>query len=229
MSFNFKMPAKLTQATNHESLSATEQLLGKIPELKDQIKEEDSSIKSINEISGIKLKPIMSITNLVQKPKVKPVVMPIDSSIKSVVDISDEALSLMTNAEPSYKEALHEVVDLDALAREFQDEEQPDKFDDEATKAIHKAVIELEQSIDNAAEVKTQLTLIMNEIQKYPQTAARISDSDIHIMVKALRQSYNTVAFTKKINKNKSEVAKKKAIESCKDILTDDLFEGLGI
>ena len=61
------------------------------------------------------------------------------------------------------------------------------------------------------------------------QIAAKICDRDIHVMVKALRQSYNTVAFTKKINKTKKESATSKSIARANAILDDSLFEGLGI
>lgn len=228
MSYNFKMPTKLNSATEDNSLTKSEQVVGVVPSLSNSIKV--SSIKPIASVNSLKPidKPVAKPTSTtVVKPVVKPLTE--SSPVADSIDISDSALALIADAPVSYKESLHEVVDLDELAREFQNSEQPDKFDDSATEAVHKAVLSLEKSIDNADEVRTQLTFIMTELQKYPNIAAKICDSDIHIMVRALRQSYNTVAFTKKINKSKSESAKNRAMENTKDLLSSDLFEGLGI
>lgn len=228
MSFSFNLPKKIQSTKDDDSLTASEQVVGKTTELKDSL----STIKPLSTITGLKNLAIKPITALAKPAatQVKPATTQPKLESSELINIADEALGIL-NSMPtiSYKDAMKETVDLDELAKEFQNEEQPDKFEDSATQAVHNAVLELEKSIDNAEEVRTQLTLIMNEIQKYPQVAAKICDTDIHIMVKALRQSYNTVAFTKKINKSKSESAKKKSLEKVADILNEDLFEGLGI
>lgn len=124
-------------------------------------------------------------------------------------------LSLIADLETpkTYKEQLAELPDLDELAREFQNPDQPDAFDDAALAAVHKACLKLEESIDNAELVREQLTFIMTELRKYPETAAKIWDSDKATMVKALRHNYNVVAFAKQATKKKKEAKSAKANE----------------
>lgn len=232
MTFTFKLPPKRQTPSDINSLTQSEQVVGTIPTIEKSLADE-----SVSAIKPLALKPIKSIADIAGT-KSKPTATPVAktpapdinlSAIKSL-SVSDDAMSIIDSLpEMSYKDAMKESIDLDALAREFQNDEQPEKFDDAATEAIHKAVNELEKSIDNAEEVRTQLTFIMNELHKYPQIAAKICDRDIHVMVKALRQSYNTVAFTKKINKTKKESATSKSIARANAILDDSLFEGLGI
>ena len=124
-------------------------------------------------------------------------------------------LSLIADLETpmTYKEQLAEMPDLDELAREFQNPDQPDAFDDAALAAVHKACLKLEESIDNAELVREQLTFIMTELRKYPETAAKVWDSDMATMVKALRHNYNVVAFAKQATKKKKEAKSAKANE----------------
>ena len=114
-------------------------------------------------------------------------------------------LSLIADLETpmTYKEQLAEMPNLDELAKEFQNPDQPDAFDDAALAAVHKACLKLEESIDNAELVREQLTFIMTELRKYPETAAKVWDSDMATMVKALRHNYNVVAFAKQATKKK--------------------------
>lgn len=127
----------------------------------------------------------------------------------------------------SYKEALAEMPSLDELANEFNNPDQPEEFDDAALAAIHKACLQLESAIDNAEEVRTQLTFIMTELRKYPETAAKIWDSDMATMVKSLRHNYNVVAFAKAANKK----AKAEKASRVNDMLAaadaSGLFDGL--
>ena len=113
----------------------------------------------------------------------------------------------------TYKEQLAEMPNLDELAKEFQNPDQPDAFDDAALAAVHKACLKLEESIDNAELVREQLTFIMTELRKYPETAAKVWDSDMATMVKALRHNYNVVAFAKQATKKKKEAKSAKANE----------------
>ena len=124
-------------------------------------------------------------------------------------------LSLIADLETpmTYKEQLAEMPDLDELAKEFQNPDQPDAFDDAALAAVHKACLKLEESIDNAELVREQLTFIMTELRKYPETAAKVWDSDMATMVKALRHNYNVVAFAKQATKKKKEAKSAKANE----------------
>ena len=122
---------------------------------------------------------------------------------------------------------LSEIPSLEDLAREFQNSDQPEKFDDVALAEIHKACLALESSIDNADEVREQLTFIMTELRKFPDVAAKIYDSDIATMVKALRHNYNIVAFAKQ-TKAKQTKAKNEKISSQLAELEDlGLFDGL--
>lgn len=127
----------------------------------------------------------------------------------------------------SYKEALAEMPSLDELANEFNNPDQPEEFDDAALAAVHKACLQLESAIDNAEEVRTQLTFIMTELRKYPETAAKIWDSDMATMVKSLRHNYNVVAFAKAANKK----AKAEKTSRVNDMLAaadaSGLFDGL--
>lgn len=129
----------------------------------------------------------------------------------------------------SYKEALAEMPSLDELANEFNNPDQPEEFDDAALAAVHKACLQLESAIDNAEEVRTQLTFIMTELRKYPETAAKIWDSDMATMVKSLRHNYNVVAFAKAANKK----AKAEKASRVNDMLAaadaSGLFDGLEI
>lgn len=127
----------------------------------------------------------------------------------------------------SYKEALAEMPSLDELANEFNNPDQPEEFDDAALAAVHKACLQLESAIDNAEEVRNQLTFIMTELRKYPETAAKIWDSDMATMVKSLRHNYNVVAFAKAANKK----AKAEKASRVNDMLAaadaSGLFDGL--
>ncbi len=129
----------------------------------------------------------------------------------------------------SYKEALAEMPSLDELANEFNNPDQPEEFDDAALAAVHKACLQLESAIDNAEEVRTQLTFIMTELRKYPETAAKIWDSDMATMVKSLRHNYNVVAFAKAANKK----ARAEKASRVNDMLAaadaSGLFDGLEI
>lgn len=129
----------------------------------------------------------------------------------------------------SYKEALAEMPSLEELANEFNNPDQPELFDDAALAAVHKACLQLESAIDNAEEVRTQLTFIMTELRKYPETAAKIWDSDMATMVKSLRHNYNVVAFAKAANKK----AKAEKASRVNDMLAaadaSGLFDGLEI
>lgn len=129
----------------------------------------------------------------------------------------------------TYKEQLAELPDLDALAEEFNNPEQPELFDDAALAAVHKACLQLESAIDNADNVREQLTFIMTELRKYPETAAKIWDSDTATMVKALRHSYNVVAFAKQANKKKKEEKQSKVKEQLAAADAMGLFDGLDI
>lgn len=156
-------------------------------------------------------------------PAATPVVTPTSSSAiagdLALLDTVPQTASLINK--------LSEIPSLEDLAREFQNSDQPEKFDDVALAEIHKACLALESSIDNADEVREQLTFIMTELRKFPDVAAKIYDSDIATMVKALRHNYNIVAFAKQ-TKAKQTKAKNEKISSQLAELEDlGLFDGL--
>ena len=146
------------------------------------------------------------------------------SAISGDLGMLDNLPSTLT-----YKEQLAELPDLDALAEEFNNPEQPELFDDAALAAVHKACLQLESAIDNADNVREQLTFIMTELRKYPETAAKIWDSDTATMVKALRHSYNVVAFAKQASKKKKEEKQSKVKEQLAAADAMGLFDGLDI
>ena len=146
------------------------------------------------------------------------------SAISGDLGMLDNLPSTLT-----YKEQLAELPDLDALAEEFNNSEQPELFDDAALAAVHKACLQLESAIDNADNVREQLTFIMTELRKYPETAAKIWDSDTATMVKALRHSYNVVAFAKQASKKKKEEKQSKVKEQLAAADAMGLFDGLDI
>lgn len=154
-----------------------------------------------------------------------------DSSfIPSEIKIEgEELLGDLPVASASFKDQLAEVPSLDELAREFQNPDQPDAFDDAALAAVHKACLALEQSIDNESEVREQLTFIMNELRKYPETAAKVYDSDIAVMVRALRQNYRVVAFAKQANKKAKAEKQTKVQEMLAEAEAGGLFDGLDL
>lgn len=154
-----------------------------------------------------------------------------DSSfIPSEIKIDgEELLGDLPVASASFKDQLAEVPSLDELAREFQNPDQPDAFDDAALAAVHKACLALEQSIDNESEVREQLTFIMNELRKYPETAAKVYDSDIAVMVRALRQNYRVVAFAKQANKKAKAEKQTKVQEMLAEAEAGGLFDGLDL
>lgn len=139
----------------------------------------------------------------------------------------EELLGDLPIASASFKDQLAEVPSLDDLAREFQNSDQPDLFDDAALAAVHKACLSLEQSIDNESAVREQLTFIMNELRKYPETAAKVCDSDIAVMVRALRQNYKVVAFVKQANKKAKAEKQTKVKEMLAEAEAGGLFDGL--
>lgn len=141
----------------------------------------------------------------------------------------EELLGDLPVASASFKDQLAEVPSLDELAREFQNPDQPDAFDDAALAAVHKACLALEQSIDNESEVREQLTFIMNELRKYPETAAKVYDSDIAVMVRALRQNYRVVAFAKQANKKAKAEKQTKVQEMLAEAEAGGLFDGLDL
>lgn len=141
----------------------------------------------------------------------------------------EELLGDLPVASASFKDQLAEVPSLDELAREFQNPDQPDAFDDAALAAVHKACLALEKSIDNESEVREQLTFIMNELRKYPETAAKVYDSDIAVMVRALRQNYRVVAFAKQANKKAKAEKQSKVQEMLAEAEAGGLFDGLDL
>lgn len=153
-----------------------------------------------------------------------------DDFIPSEIKIEgEELLGDLPVASASFKDQLAEVPSLDELAREFQNSDQPDSFDDAALAAVHKACLALEQSIDNETEVREQLTFIMNELRKYPETAAKVYDSDIAVMVRALRQNYRVVAFAKQANKKAKAEKQSKVQEMLAEAEAGGLFDGLDL
>lgn len=171
-------------------------------------------------ITPVKL-AVKPLPQAVAKPKAEPV--------KPITIEGLELLDQVPQPTMSYKEQLAEMPNLDDLANEFNNAEQPEQFDDAATQAVHKACLAIESAIDNAEEVRTQLTFIMTELRKYPETAAKIYDSDIATMVKALRHNYNVVAFAKAANKK----AKAEKASKVNDLLAEadasGLFDGLDL
>ena len=83
----------------------------------------------------------------------------------------------------------------------------------ESIDALDLMMSTLVNNIDNAELVREQLTFIMTELRKYPETAAKVWDSDMATMVKALRHNYNVVAFAKQATKKKKEAKSAKANE----------------
>lgn len=157
---------------------------------------------------------------------------PIDSvsvspSVSPLAIEGEELLGDLPIASASFKDQLAEIPSLDDLAREFQNSDQPDLFDDAALAAVHKACLELEKSIDNESAVREQLTFIMNELRKYPETAAKVYDSDIAVMVRALRQNYKVVAFVKQANKKAKAEKQSKVKEMLAEAEAGGLFDGL--
>ena len=153
-----------------------------------------------------------------------------DEFVPSEIKIDgEELLGDLPVASASFKDQLAEVPSLDELAREFQNSDQPDAFDDAALAAVHKACLALEQSIDNESEVREQLTFIMNELRKYPETAAKVYDSDIAVMVRALRQNYRVVAFAKQANKKAKAEKQSKVQEMLAEAEAGGLFDGLDL
>ena len=170
-----------------------------------------------------------------REPLLEP--LPLTSSEPSPIDSAtplaplalegEELLGDLPIASASFKEQLAEIPSLDDLAREFQNSDQPDLFDDAALAAVHKACLELEKSIDNESAVREQLTFIMNELRKYPETAAKVYDSDIAVMVRALRQNYKVVAFVKQANKKAKAEKQTKVKEMLAEAEAGGLFDGL--
>lgn len=167
--------------------------------------------------SANEIKPIES--NEVPSEEIKP----IDSASNITgLDLLDSVPTPMT-----YKEQLAEIPSLDELANEFNNPEQPEAFDDAALAAVHKACLQIESAIDNAEEVRTQLTFIMTELKKYPETAAKVYDCDMATMVRALRQNYNVVAFAKQANKKAKAEKASKVAETLSGLESAGLFDGL--
>lgn len=176
------------------------------------------------------VKPLaVTPVKLAVKPLPQAVAKPKAEAIKPIAIEGLELLDQVTQPTMSYKEQLAEMPNLDDLANEFNNAEQPEAFNDAATQAVHKACLAIESAIDNAEEVRTQLTFIMTELRKYPETAAKIYDSDIATMVKALRHNYNVVAFAKAANKK----AKAEKASKVNDLLAaadaSGLFDGLDL
>lgn len=174
-------------------------------------------------IAPLAIKAVKLKVESVAKPVAKPVTPSATTSIEGL-DLLDNVPTPMT-----YKEQLSEMPDLDELANEFNNPDQPELFDDAALAAVHKACLQIESAIDNAEEVRTQLTFIMTELRKYPETAAKIYDSDIATMVKALRHNYNVVAFAKAANKKArtEKAARVNDLVAAAD--ASGLFDGLDI
>lgn len=166
---------------------------------------------------------------LAVKPLPQAIAKPKSEPVKPITIEGLELLDSVPQPTMSYKEQLAEMPNLDDLANEFNNSEQPEQFNDAATAAVHKACLAIESAIDNAEEVRTQLTFIMTELRKYPETAAKIYDSDIATMVKALRHNYNVVAFAKAANKK----AKAEKASKVNDLLAEadasGLFDGLDL
>ena len=179
-----------------------------------------SEIKPVESAKPVALQ--LNVTKLTSAPSAIAASQP--SAISGDLEMLDSLPTTLT-----YKEQLAELPDLDALAEEFNNSEQPELFDDAALAAVHKACLQLESAIDNADNVREQLTFIMTELRKYPETAAKIWDSDTATMVKALRHSYNVVAFAKEANKKKKEEKQSKIKEQLAAADAMGLFDGLDI
>lgn len=179
-----------------------------------------SEIKPVESTKPVALQ--LNVTKLAAAPSAIQSETP--KAISGDLGILDDLPTTLT-----YKEQLAELPDLDALAEEFNNSEQPELFDDAALAAVHKACLQLESAIDNADNVREQLTFIMTELRKYPETAAKIWDSDTATMVKALRHSYNVVAFAKQANKKKKEEKQSKVKEQLAAADAMGLFDGLDI
>lgn len=176
------------------------------------------------------VKPLaITPVKLAVKPLPQAIAKPKSEPVKPITIEGLELLDQVPQPTMSYKEQLAEMPNLDDLANEFNNSEQPEQFNDAATAAVHKACLAIESAIDNAEEVRTQLTFIMTELRKYPETAAKIYDSDIATMVKALRHNYNVVAFAKAANKK----AKAEKASKVNDLLAEadasGLFDGLDL
>lgn len=175
---------------------------------------------------------MFDLSKALNKPEAKPEpkIIPFENSsaIKPIAgDIS--LLDSLPENTMSYKEQLSRVPSLDELAEEFQNPDQPELFSDKALSAIHQACQTLEESIDNADEVKSQLTFIMTELRKYPDVAAKVCDSDISTMVKALRHSYNIVAFAKQTNRKAKAEKQAKVNDLIAEADASGLFDGLDL
>ena len=179
-----------------------------------------SEIKPVESTKPVALQ--LNVTKLTSAPSAIESSKP--SAISGDLGMLDNLPTTLT-----YKEQLAELPDLDALAEEFNNSEQPELFDDAALAAVHKACLQLESAIDNADNVREQLTFIMTELRKYPETAAKVCDSDTATMVKALRHSYNVVAFAKQANKKKKEEKQSKVKEQLAAADAMGLFDGLDI
>lgn len=155
--------------------------------------------------------------------------IPNDSATSSITGDLGLLDSLPTEPTMSYKDQIASVPSLDELAEEFQNPDQPELFNDKALSAIHQACQTLEESIDNANEVKSQLTFIMTELRKYPDVAAKVCDSDISTMVKALRHSYNLVAFAKQTNRKAKAEKQAKVNDLIAEADASGLFDGLDL
>ena len=187
----------------------------------------------------ISLTPLSSpIKKLDAKPEATPTNKPTSEPTQVVAPLATpsstklEGLDLLDSADLNgldYKAALADMPSLEELAEEFQYSEQPEKFDDAALAAVHKACLKLESAIDNAEEVREQLTFIMTELRRFPEVAAKIYDGDIKTMVSALRQNYNVVAFAKATNKKKKEEKQSAIKEQLAIAEASGLFDGLDI
>lgn len=176
------------------------------------------------------VKPLaITPVKLAVKPLPQAVAKPKAEAIKPIAIEGLELLDQVPQPTMSYKEQLAEMPNLDDLANEFNNAEQPEAFNDAATQAVHKACLAIESAIDNAEEVRTQLTFIMTELRKYPETAAKIYDSDIATMVKALRHNYNVVAFAKAANKKAKAEKASKVNEMLAAADASGLFDGLDL
>ena len=187
-------------------------------------------VREEREIVTPVVKPLaVTPVKLAVKPLPQAVAKPKAEPVKPIAIEGLELLDQVPQPTMSYKEQLAEMPNLDDLANEFNNSEQPEDFNDAATQAVHKACLAIESAIDNADEVRTQLTFIMTELRKYPETAAKIYDSDIATMVKALRHNYNVVAFAKAANKK----AKAEKVSKVNDLLAEadasGLFDGLDL
>lgn len=179
-----------------------------------------SEIKPVESTKPVALQ--LNVTKLASAPSAIESSKP--SAISGDLGMLDNLPTTLT-----YKEQLAELPDLDELAEEFNNSEQPELFDDAALAAVHKACLQLESAIDNADNVREQLTFIMTELRKYPETAAKVWDSDTATMVKALRHSYNVVAFAKQASKKKKEEKQSKVKEQLAAADAMGLFDGLDI